>query len=76
MFSKSFSKIPKKYVKNYNLNNRGKCYFVDVYNKRGEMTWSGCYTRKVDAISNAKMISKEVGNRGQVNLHQYELRKR
>ena len=60
--SKLSKKVPKKYQKDYDFNKHGNCYFVDSFDKKGNLTWSGMYSLKSDALAWAKYEKKDKRN--------------
>ena len=56
-------KVPKNKQKHFNFNKKGNCYFVDTYDKNGNLTWSGMYSLKSEAISVANYERKDKRNK-------------
>ena len=71
IFQKNVKKVPKKYQKNYEFNNRGNCYFVDTYDKYGNMTWSGMYRSKKSASIVANTFAKTDRSTNKVVIQKY-----
>ena len=71
IFNSKTKKVPKKYHKYYDFNSRGNCYFVDTYDKKGNLSWSGMFSLKSDALYIAKLESKNRNN-SKVSIQKYK----
>jgi hypothetical protein len=71
IFNLKTKKVPKKYYKYYDFNSKGNCYFVDTYDKKGNLSWSGMFSLKSDALYIAKLESKNRNN-SKVAIQKYK----
>ena len=63
VISKNTGLVFKKDYSMYPLNKKGNCYFVDTYDKKGELSWSGAFRTKKNALAIANELSKDSSNK-------------
>ena len=51
--------VRKKQYNDFPLNRKGFCYFVDCYDKKGELDWSGACRTKKNALIIANDMKKD-----------------